>query len=325
MEIKLRTLTHVWTGGVDGEVDRIHETGIVGSLRWWYEAIVRGLGGDACDPSKGKCSFNLAKYRGSKAEDERQRLCDVCRVFGATGWRRRFRLRVAEKRMSHANISNQPLEGEFVIRIEPLIPSFFPEVIAGLIQFVADWAALGARPQMGFGVVEPVNGRIDTKPFYDWVTAVAERPSSHDLPSLRNMFFARIHPKKRQPFSEKDTFNLKCDLRQLFAGDRCRRLRRFIMGTVKDKRMAAKVKMSRPYNHQGKSTIRAWGWIPAKADVYRKDWNREKVLERIYDHLKTNYKLEVWREMNSERDTISASNSDVQAFLRGLLESGENE
>lgn len=37
MEIKLRTLTPLWTGGVGGTCDRVHETGIIGSLRWWYE------------------------------------------------------------------------------------------------------------------------------------------------------------------------------------------------------------------------------------------------------------------------------------------------
>lgn len=45
MEIKIKTLTPIWTGGFEpGKMDRIHETGIIGSLRWWYEAIVRGLG-----------------------------------------------------------------------------------------------------------------------------------------------------------------------------------------------------------------------------------------------------------------------------------------
>jgi CRISPR-associated protein Cmr1 len=42
LSITLKTLTPLWTGGADGKVDRIHETGIIGSLRWWYEAIVRG-------------------------------------------------------------------------------------------------------------------------------------------------------------------------------------------------------------------------------------------------------------------------------------------
>ncbi|MGQ9833224.1 MAG: type III-B CRISPR module RAMP protein Cmr1, partial [Candidatus Villigracilaceae bacterium] len=39
MEIQLKTLTPLWTGGIDGTTDRLHETGLIGSLRWWYEAL----------------------------------------------------------------------------------------------------------------------------------------------------------------------------------------------------------------------------------------------------------------------------------------------
>ena len=57
-EIKIRTLTPLWTGDVDRECKSIKETGIIGSLRWWYEALVRGLGGYACDPtSDRKCIY----------------------------------------------------------------------------------------------------------------------------------------------------------------------------------------------------------------------------------------------------------------------------
>jgi CRISPR type III-B/RAMP module RAMP protein Cmr1 len=31
--------------------ETIKETGIIGSLRWWYDALVRGMGGYACDPT----------------------------------------------------------------------------------------------------------------------------------------------------------------------------------------------------------------------------------------------------------------------------------
>ena len=57
-ELKIKTLTPIWTGGVEGKCDRLHETGIIGSMRWWYEAIVRGLGGYACDPTgEGRCEL----------------------------------------------------------------------------------------------------------------------------------------------------------------------------------------------------------------------------------------------------------------------------
>jgi CRISPR-associated protein Cmr1 len=57
MSIEIETLTPICTGGVKGDCDILHETGIIGSMRWWYEVIVRWLGGDACDPTEHGCIF----------------------------------------------------------------------------------------------------------------------------------------------------------------------------------------------------------------------------------------------------------------------------
>jgi CRISPR-associated protein Cmr1 len=34
MDVQITTLTPLWTGGVDGTTDRLHESGLLGSLRW---------------------------------------------------------------------------------------------------------------------------------------------------------------------------------------------------------------------------------------------------------------------------------------------------
>lgn len=97
LELKLKTLTPLWTGGADKKCDRLHETGIIGSLRWWYEALVRGLGGYACDPtSDGKCQL---KGDEKTVEEIKSKLCPACFLFGCTGWKRRFRLEVTEEKM----------------------------------------------------------------------------------------------------------------------------------------------------------------------------------------------------------------------------------
>jgi CRISPR-associated protein Cmr1 len=86
MHITLKTLTPLWTGGVDQTCDRLHETGLIGSLRWWYEALVRGLGGYACDPTgEDRCP------------DKDGNRCVACELFGCTGWARKFRLRVLDE------------------------------------------------------------------------------------------------------------------------------------------------------------------------------------------------------------------------------------
>jgi len=90
VNITFRTLTPLWTGGVDQTCDRLHETGLIGSLRWWYEAMVRGLGGYACDPT----SEDRCEYAPRKPDPPEKQLCAACYLFGCTGWGRKFRLQV---------------------------------------------------------------------------------------------------------------------------------------------------------------------------------------------------------------------------------------
>ncbi|MCD6309907.1 MAG: type III-B CRISPR module RAMP protein Cmr1, partial [Candidatus Eremiobacteraeota bacterium] len=78
--VKIEPLTPVWTGDANRKNTFLRETGIIGSLRWWYEALIRGLGGTACDPTNTKCD----------GTDH----CDACELFGCTGWARKFRLEV---------------------------------------------------------------------------------------------------------------------------------------------------------------------------------------------------------------------------------------
>ncbi len=334
MNIQLRTRTPIWTGGVEtGKIDRLHETGILGSMRWWMEALVRGMGGHACNPIETQCLYDANKPDNG--------LCDVCRIFGTTGWRKRFRTEIEDYTQSlktfpqkiattggrispktgrpsdwynydrEAKDSEKPRSGSFTLQIQSLNHDFKPTIIGGLIQFLADWAAIGARPQMGFGVIELTNGRIDTQPLYDWLVATVSNNDYPQLPSLRNIFTANIQIPNA---TDVNTFNLKYDLRRLFAADQ--QVRHFIMGTVQGDRMASKIKVSQPY---GDGMLRVWGWIPQEATQYRNGWNRDRVAQAIHDHLQTNYALQVWREFDSPRDSVVANSGDMAVFLRSLL------
>jgi CRISPR-associated protein Cmr1 len=343
MEVKIQTLTPIWTGGVQaGKVDHIHETGILGSMRWWYEAIVRGLGGEACDPtSEKKCTYNP-----KNAQPANQQLCPVCYLFGATGWKRRFRVEVQDSTIHDKSIrdtveadrsyrpyvgareriptwhfpkdlSGMPCSGELAIQIQSLSNDFDPNIIVGLIQFIADWASIGARAQMGFGVIQLINTRVDTRPLFNYLQPAIGRHPYPELPSLQNIFLARISSKDGRPFDKKETFNLKYDLRQVFKNGNNTDLRHFVMGATRPERTAAKVKMSRPYN-DGKE-IRVWGWIPEELPSNQNFKDRDAVVQRIYQHLKDNYTVKIWREMNSSRDIIDPRNNNSLAFLRTLL------
>ncbi|RLB90818.1 MAG: type III-B CRISPR module RAMP protein Cmr1 [Deltaproteobacteria bacterium] len=91
---QFKALTDLWTGSVTleerhGQIKektgpgRLITTGLLGSIRWWFEVLVRGLGGYACDPTGTKC--------------EGQNHCVVCELFGCTGWARKFRFEVLDK------------------------------------------------------------------------------------------------------------------------------------------------------------------------------------------------------------------------------------
>jgi len=70
----LRAATEIWTGGADQKNDKLQPTGLLGSLRWWVEAVARGLGDKACDPT---CeSMRCKGYTEA---------CYTCRLFGLAG------------------------------------------------------------------------------------------------------------------------------------------------------------------------------------------------------------------------------------------------
>jgi len=98
LQIQLKTLTPLWTGDIDRRSNEIQETAIVGSIRWWYESLVRGLGGFACDPtSNDSCIFDEEAYSQTNSlEAGLKDVCPVCRVFGCTGYSSKFRLLITD-------------------------------------------------------------------------------------------------------------------------------------------------------------------------------------------------------------------------------------
>jgi CRISPR type III-B/RAMP module RAMP protein Cmr1 len=191
MEITFRTLTPIWTGGVEGNSNRPRESGIIGSLRWWYEVIVRGLGGAVGDPlaqrSSERYEFDLKAYGKAKRENKTteealqeglKTLGVVEYLFGTTGWARLFRLYFADAPRTPLHFrSLLPMNQGWLERVfDPknqtlqclrvlygdmrLHVSFRGRDVAFargqlemLMQFIATYGALGAKPQHGFGQI----------------------------------------------------------------------------------------------------------------------------------------------------------------------------
>lgn len=158
----------MWTGDANGKCETLKETGIIGSLRWWYEAIVRGLGGYACDPtSKGKCELNGKE----KTEKKRiEKFCPVCYLFGCGGWKRRFNLEVSSKtstpfqlttlsknnrnwlsKVFEKSVNSTLPYGEVNLNFKQLKNEEVKEQIEALISVMAHIGAIGAKTQYGFG------------------------------------------------------------------------------------------------------------------------------------------------------------------------------
>jgi CRISPR-associated protein Cmr1 len=201
MQITLKTLTPLWTGGVDQICDRLHETGLIGSLRWWYEALVRGLGGYACDPtSDARCEYDPKK----PAPPEKQ-LCPACYLFGATGWGRKFRLQVINEK---GVLMQDALKKDvtFVLRFVELRLMTDGEkwLLAKAVEIAAKYGALGGKttlkPQKGvrkgadYGIVQWVEARdvsaVSVKQARAYLKQFLAK-AQEDYPDLRWFFFVQ--------------------------------------------------------------------------------------------------------------------------------------
>lgn len=135
MEFQLTALSAIWTGDAEGKEDLLVATGILGSLRWWFEVLVRGLGGGACDPTSTECEGGV---KGSR--------CVVCELFGCTGWSRKFRFGVI-------GADGLPLaskivkDQKFALRCTPLrdVGGEEWQLLGLALKLISSYSALGAK------------------------------------------------------------------------------------------------------------------------------------------------------------------------------------
>ncbi len=137
--VKIKALTPIWTGDANGRNSSLRETGILGSLRWWYEALIRGLGGNACDPTKTACN--------------RDKHCDACELFGCTGWSRKFRLEVEKESGGNITLKFIPLK-----EVEDIEWALLNKTI----NIIAKYGALGGRiAEQQYGLIEIIKSGLD--------------------------------------------------------------------------------------------------------------------------------------------------------------------
>ena len=148
--VKIKPLTPIWTGDANRRNTVLRETGIIGSLRWWYEVLVRGLGGSACDPTNEnlRCKLDQEKFKKalnsgkSFQEALNEQICPACQLFGCTGWARKFKLEVEEIKSKGTNKPE-----EILFKFIPLREIDDKEwaLLNLTLNIVANYGALGGR------------------------------------------------------------------------------------------------------------------------------------------------------------------------------------
>ncbi len=206
LEFTIKPLTPLFTGGIEGKCDYLHESGLIGSLRWWFEVLVRGMGGYACDPSAHDCKDG--KY------------CDACAVFGATGLKRAFNLRSCFKDNKdnkdfrlNAKIKNnrgwyllrglkEDICGTVIIPFQSLLntnisANELKELLTVSLLIASEWGGLGAKVQQGYGsaILDiPLHDSFQLNEIMKKLYHRSNRrePQNQDLPRLDQFFFRKV-------------------------------------------------------------------------------------------------------------------------------------
>lgn len=178
-EWQFEALTPVWTGHVTriqerhrkgskelSETignDRLITTGLLGSIRWWFEVLVRGLGGSACDPSDTKC--------------QGKNHCVVCELFGCTGWARKFRFQVLSGTQGDTLQKNSiKKDDKFRLRFQPLREIEKEEwaLLDLTLRLIAEYGAIGGKTTLK---PSDENSRAHEKHHQDYgLVALEDRP-----------------------------------------------------------------------------------------------------------------------------------------------------
>jgi CRISPR-associated protein Cmr1 len=199
--------------------------------------------------------------------------------------------------------------GDLELEIVGIKAGFDARAIAGLIALIARRAGIGAKTQMGYGIVQFKEQAPPAQPFENHLKGLGTGTyAPSDLPDLREMFFAEMKTSKvvsRQKDNVKPTLLLKRDLRAAFRGClrdnyKDRTLRHELMGEVRgNSRIGSKISISQPFDSGSGPVMRMWGWVPEYLAV-RAGVSRCDVLDRIKGVVPSSALL-TWEEMDPSK------------------------
>ncbi len=355
LHIEIKTLTPIWTGDVNRNCSEIKETGIIGSMRWWYEAIVRGMGGYACDPTydgknehNKKCELENKKFQNSFESGKsiqqalyEQSICPVCQLFGCNGWSKKFRL-ITDNNLVNEKIDwNNPIKinnnrGWFIhsgfigsMKMDFLLLNNFNNesirTIKILMKIMEKWGALGARTQFGYGIFkfnnqsEPILNNDDITSLINYLGSIKAINNGNDLsmPSLKDFFFCKII--SDDSFT-KEKSRLEKSLKLRF---NLRRLNIF----RNDKSLRHFLLGTTSYDKTGSKLFISRIYDDGgKNEMRISGWiprdvkNRDQVLNDIKAEITKLDSNPIWREYNSERDDKRKIDDFPKFLTENILE-----
>jgi len=218
--INLRALTPLWTGGYKKQkgMDKINPSNILGWLRYWAEAIERiynpELKSEPCkitDDDIDRLELIDDVELTNKTLGELG-LCNICYVYGTTGWAKRFYMDISAGNGKMLNFDNKlipsgrehknrsggwPLKGgyigEFNITISYLEEetSILPYIIIP-VKIISKFASFGGNTSNGNGAVCEVEnnnnfGRAIIEKFFSDNRKI-DYSNKSQVPNLLDMF-----------------------------------------------------------------------------------------------------------------------------------------
>ncbi|MFQ6041892.1 MAG: type III-B CRISPR module RAMP protein Cmr1 [Candidatus Poribacteria bacterium] len=230
LTVKMRTITPVWTGGLDRTSDFAKTSGLVGSIRWWYESLVRGLGGYACDPtSPDSCIFDSAEYeRTHRIEDGLQDVCFACRLFGCTGWSGKFMLLVADSAGNVGDVNVNKSGVDFTLKLVELKPIIDVErwLLSAAFWIIDEYGSIGGkttakppkRPDYGIvEVVENIDFQLTRDDVVQWIE---EQMNASEVMQSKLSMLPREYPNLRYFFFHPDDWLDTNEMNRLLRSDR---------------------------------------------------------------------------------------------------------
>jgi len=295
-EIKIQTLTPLWTGDAKGKSDRVQETGLLGSLRWWAMAWARSTA-DADGAIKA-----VEEFFGSLASKRQFRMVAVG-VKQNNNFALRYEVQEREEdEISKWYFKGPPWQGLITLQVTgrgTISADIAAGRLAALLQLASRYGGIGAKGQAGCGLISVLpDSPVDTFSVLEaWLGQLTDQEVvGEDLPCHRK-FFCREYEVEEQPEDYPDLiqplvsdhkgriFAFKYLLRGLLRPhgeeDDFMKLRHRICGAILEKAAGASlVNVSFPFQNNRKEIVRIWGWLP---DQYpgNKQPKRQLLLKHI--------------------------------------------